>query len=99
LVQTNQKAPDFRLFPVTYAVYKAAGGIPVRARVLFIFLLVGFSAASAATATVPKVQYSTYLSGSQFSIITASTADANGFQYVAGVTLAADFPTTPGAYR
>jgi hypothetical protein len=71
----------------------------VRARVTFIFLLVALSAASAATATVPKLQYSTYLSGSHFSIITASTADANGFQYVAGVTLAADFPTTPGAYR
>ena len=74
-------------------------GLPVRARILFIFLLVASSAASGATATVPKLQYSTYLSGSQFSIITASTADANGFQYVAGVTLAADYPTTLGAYR
>lgn len=72
--------------------------MPVRARILFAFLLLG-SAAFAATATVPALRYSTYLSGSHFSTIAASTTDAEGFEYVTGVTAAADFPTTPGAYR
>ena len=57
----------------------------MRARILFAFLLFG-SAAFAATATVPALRYSTYLSGSHFSTIAASTTDAEGFEYVTGVT-------------
>ena len=48
---------------------------------------------------LPKVRFSTYLSGSQNTAITASTAGSDGYLYVAGTTAAADFPTTSGAFR
>src|SRR5207248_10196104 len=47
----------------------------------------------------PTLSYSTYLSGNDRTMILASTADLNGYQYATGVTTAADFPTTSGAYR
>jgi Beta-propeller repeat len=47
----------------------------------------------------PTLSYSTYLSGNDRTMILASTADLNGFQYATGITTAADFPTTSGAYR
>jgi len=55
--------------------------------------------ASSQTATHPTLAYSTYLSGDDNTQILASTADANGYQYVLGWTAAADFPTTSNAYR
>lgn len=67
------------------------------------FVLVGLMLAAVfsqcQTSTHPTVAYSTYLSGDDTTEIVASTADANGYQYVLGWTTAADFPTTSNAYR
>ena len=51
------------------------------------------------TATDPRVDFATYLSGSTHTNITASALDSKGNLYVTGTTFAADFPTTAGAFR
>ena len=61
------------------------------------FACLVFPAASQ-TATRPTLWYSTFLSASSRTSITASAIDANGYQYVTGFTTAPDFPTTAGAY-
>ena len=63
----------------------------------FFVLAAAFSTAQ--TATRPKVSYSTYFNGNAYTVIRASTVDANGYQYVTGTTDASVFPTTSGAYR
>ena len=63
----------------------------------FFVLATAFSTAQ--TATRPKVSYSTYFNGNAYTVIRASTVDANGYQYVTGTTDASVFPTTSGAYR
>ncbi len=47
--------------------------------------------------TGSEVIYSTFLGGSRPGNTTAITADAAGLAYVTGLTLAPDFPVTPGA--
>ncbi len=73
--------------------------MPLRAVSLFIVLAFAAIFAAAQTATHPTLAYSTYLSGDDDTQVLASTADANGYQYVLGWTAAADFPTTANAYR
>ena len=51
------------------------------------------------TATDPRVDFATYLSGNTHTHIVASALDRNGNLYVTGITFAADFPTTAGAFR
>lgn len=51
------------------------------------------------SADFSQVLYSTYLGGTQIDGIGQALAiDQDGFAYVAGRTLSADFPTTPGAF-
>lgn len=46
----------------------------------------------------PILLYSTYLGGNDNTQGLAITADSSGSAYVAGLTFASDFPTTPGAF-
>ena len=63
-------------------------------------LLTSFTITAASqTATRPTLSYSTFLSASSNTTVTASAIDANGYQYVTGYTTATDFPTTSGAYN
>ena len=50
------------------------------------------------TATKPRVDFATYLSGSDNTDITAVAVDSKGYFYVTGFTWANDFPTTAGAF-
>jgi hypothetical protein len=43
--------------------------------------------------------YSTFLGGSETSVVNALTIDAAGSAYVTGETIAVDFPTTPGVLQ
>ncbi len=43
--------------------------------------------------------YSTFLAGSDYSSAAGIAVDSSGNAYVAGSTLATDFPTTPGAFQ
>jgi hypothetical protein len=50
------------------------------------------------TATEPRVDFATYLSGGKQTTISASALDRNGNLYVTGTTSSGDYPTTPGAF-
>ena len=65
---------------------------------LVLLCLAASSFANAATATRPRVDFSTYLSGNDYTEVTASTVDSKGYLYLAGYTWADDFPTTAGAF-
>ena len=67
--------------------------------VVFLFAAVSVSLSLAqTTATKPRVDFATYLSGNVSTQIDAVAVDATGHLYVTGRTGAADFPTTSGAY-
>jgi hypothetical protein len=51
------------------------------------------------TATRPRVDFATYLSGSLDTAILGLAVDSKGYMYVTGETSASDFPTTAGAFR
>jgi len=70
-----------------------------RAALFAPFFLLAAAFSTAQTTTRPQVSYSTYLNGNEYTIVRASTVDANGYQYVTGLTFASVFPTTSGAYR
>ena len=57
----------------------------------------GFVAKIAASGNL--LTYSTYLGGSMIDVPKAVAVDANGAAYIAGTTLSADFPTTPGVLQ
>src|SRR5471032_1433341 len=57
----------------------------------------GFVAKIAASGNL--LIYSTYLGGSMIDVPKAVAVDANGAAYIAGTTLSADFPTTPGVLQ
>ena len=50
------------------------------------------------TARQPRVDFATYLSGSDNTDITGVAVDSKGYFYVTGLTWASDFPTTAGAF-
>jgi hypothetical protein len=45
-----------------------------------------------------RIEYSTYIGGSNFERIEDLAVDAHGYIYLTGSTNSSDFPTTPGAY-
>ena len=47
----------------------------------------------------PGISYSTYLGGSDFEFINDVSVDRFGNAYLWGLTLSADYPTTPGAFQ
>ncbi len=51
------------------------------------------------TATRPRVDFATYLSGSLDTKAVGLAVDSKGYMYVTGITSASDFPTTAGAFR
>ena len=51
------------------------------------------------TATRPRVDFATYLSGSSNTATAGLSVDSKGYMYVTGITSASDFPTTAGAFR
>ena len=51
------------------------------------------------TATRPRVDFATYLSGSLNTATVGLAVDSKGYMYVTGITSASDFPTTAGAFR
>ncbi|HSS99439.1 MAG TPA: SBBP repeat-containing protein [Terriglobales bacterium] len=67
-----------------------------------LFLLIVFFATLPAsaqdTATQPRLDFATYLSGSDNTDITGVAVDSRGYFYVTGFTWASDFPTTAGAF-
>jgi hypothetical protein len=65
---------------------------------VFVLLTLTTVGYAQSTATKPRVDFATYLSGSSETEINAVTVDSAGYVYVAGRTWAADFPTTAGAY-
>jgi hypothetical protein len=63
---------------------------------LFTVSIVSLAVAQS-TATKPRIDFATYLSGRAYTEIDAVAVDAKGYLYVTGRTWASDFPTTPGA--
>lgn len=62
------------------------------------FVAVSLANAETPTATKPRVDFATYLSGSDYTEITGSAVDSKGYLYLTGYTWADDFPTTAGAF-
>ena len=64
-----------------------------------LFWLMIMPANAQTTATRPRVDFATYLSGSLNTTIVGLAVDSKGYMYVTGITSASDFPTTAGAFR
>ena len=64
-----------------------------------LFWLVIIPANAQTTATRPRVDFATYLSGSLDTTVVGLAIDPKGYTYVTGVTSDGDFPTTAGALR
>jgi len=67
--------------------------------ILLLVWLGTFNLIAQDTARVPRVDFATYLSGNTETTIAATALDSTGHMYVTGITHAADYPTTPGAFR
>ncbi len=73
----------------------------MRLQGLFFLLIICFATVlltAQDTARQPRVDFATYLSGSDNTDINAVATDSKGYLYVTGLTWANDFPTTAGAF-
>ena len=64
-----------------------------------LFWLMIMPASAQVTATRPRVDFATYLSGNLDTTVVGLAIDPKGYTYVTGVTSDGDFPTTAGALR
>jgi hypothetical protein len=64
-----------------------------------LFWLIIMPANAQVTATRPRVDFATYLSGSLDTTVVGLAIDPKGYMYVTGLTSDGDFPTTAGAFR
>jgi len=64
-----------------------------------LFWLMIMPASAQVTATRPRVDFATYLSGNLDTTVVGLAIDSKGYTYVTGITSDGDFPTTAGAFR